>query len=65
MSEEDAKVLRDAIAAFNRGGVEQALGYFDPSVEWIGPPEWLEERLYEGHDGIRKVAALWTESVDV
>ena len=64
MSEGDVELVRKAIAAFNRGGVEEALDYFDPSVEWIGPPEWLEERLYEGHDGIRKVASLWTENFD-
>jgi ketosteroid isomerase-like protein len=56
--------VREVIAAFNRGGVEAALAYFDPHVEWIGPPEWLEERLYRGHEGIRKVASLWTEHFD-
>ena len=24
---------------------------FDAEVEWLAPPEWLEERLYKGHEG--------------
>jgi ketosteroid isomerase-like protein len=64
MSQENVEVVRDTLAAFNRGGVEAALDYFDPSIEWFGPPEWLEERLYKGHDGIRKIAAVWTENFD-
>jgi ketosteroid isomerase-like protein len=64
MSQENVEVVRDTLAAFNRGGVEAALDYFDPSIEWLGPPEWLEERLYKGHDGIRKIAAVWTENFD-
>jgi ketosteroid isomerase-like protein len=62
MSEENVEIVRDTLAAFNRGGVEAALDYFDPDIEWLGPPEWLEQRLYKGHDGIRKIAAVWTEN---
>lgn len=64
MSQSEVTTVREVLAAFNRDGVEAALEYFDPNVEWIGPPEWLEERLYRGHDGIRKVASLWTEHFD-
>jgi ketosteroid isomerase-like protein len=64
MSQENVEVVRDTLAAFNRAGVEAALGYLDPNIEWLGPPEWLEERLYKGHDGIRKIAAVWTENFD-
>jgi ketosteroid isomerase-like protein len=64
MSEQNVEIVRDTIAAFNRGGVEAALEYFDPDLEWIGPPEWLEDRIYRGHDGIRKIASVWTENFD-
>jgi ketosteroid isomerase-like protein len=64
MSEEDVKVMRDALEAFNRDGVEAALRYFDPDIEWVGPPEWLEDHLYEGHDGLRRLASQWTQSID-
>jgi ketosteroid isomerase-like protein len=62
VAEENVEIVRDTLAAFNRGGVEAALDYFDPDIEWLGPPEWLEQRLYKGHDGIRKIAAVWTEN---
>jgi ketosteroid isomerase-like protein len=61
---ENAEVVRRTLEAFNTGGVEAALRYFDPEVEWLGPPEWLEKHLYKGHDGIREIAALWGENFD-
>jgi ketosteroid isomerase-like protein len=64
MSQENAEVVSDAIAAFNRAGPDGALDYFDPDVEWVGPPEWPEDHVYEGHDGLRRLASGWTESFD-
>jgi ketosteroid isomerase-like protein len=61
---EDADVVRAMFDAFNRDGVEAALAYLDPEVEWIAPPEWLEEPVYRGHDGVRRVASLWYETFD-
>jgi ketosteroid isomerase-like protein len=52
------------LEAFNRGGVDAALHYLDPDIEWWGPPEWLEERLYRGHDGVRQLASFWTQTFD-
>jgi ketosteroid isomerase-like protein len=56
--------LLSAIHAFNEGGVESALEFFDPNLEWVAPPEWLEDRLYKGHDGLRRLAAYWTQLFD-
>jgi ketosteroid isomerase-like protein len=64
MSQANVEIVRDTIAAFNRGGVEAALEYLDPDIEWLGAPEWLEESLYKGHDGLRKLASYWTENFD-
>jgi ketosteroid isomerase-like protein len=64
MSVADVQSLRAAIAAFNDGGVEAALEYLDPSVQWIGPSEWLEDRVYEGYPGVRRLASLWIENFD-
>jgi ketosteroid isomerase-like protein len=64
MSEENVAVVRETLAAFNREGVEAALAYIDTEIEWIGPPEWLEKRMYRGHEGIRELAGVWTESFD-
>jgi ketosteroid isomerase-like protein len=64
MPEETAAPLLNAIEAFNEGGVEAALPYLDPEIEWVAPPEWLEDPVYEGHDGVRRLAAYWTELFD-
>jgi ketosteroid isomerase-like protein len=64
MSQENVEIVRDTIEAFNRDGVEAALAYFNPGVEWLGPPEWLEKDLYKGHDGIREIASVWSENFD-
>jgi ketosteroid isomerase-like protein len=64
VSKENVEVVCDAIAEFNRAGIEGALDYFDRSVQWFAPPEWLEDRLYEGHEGLRRVASVWTENFD-
>ena len=56
--------MLSAIEAFNQGGVESALAFLDPEIEWWAPPEWLEDPVYMGHDGIRRLAAYWTELFD-
>ena len=56
--------MLSAIEAFNQGGVESALAFLDPEIEWWAPPEWLEDPVYRGHDGIRRLAAYWTELFD-
>ena len=50
MSEENVEIVRDAIEAFSDEGVDAALEYCDPEIEWWAPPEWLEDRLYKGHE---------------
>jgi ketosteroid isomerase-like protein len=64
MPEERAAPMLNAIEAFNEEGVEAALPYLHPEIEWVAPPEWLEDPVYEGHDGIRRIAAYWTQLFD-
>jgi ketosteroid isomerase-like protein len=64
MSEEIAAPLRGAIEAFNDEGVDAALEFCDPEIEWWAPPDWLEDRLYRGHEGVRELAAFWSEQFD-
>jgi ketosteroid isomerase-like protein len=64
MLEERAAPMLNAIDAFNETNVEAALPYLHPEIEWVAPPEWLEDRLYKGHDGIRRLSAYWTQLFD-
>ena len=64
MAQEHVDVMRRTVEAFNTEGLEAALAHFDPEVEWIAPPEWLEERVYNGREGIGRLATSWGESFD-
>ena|SRR5215211_966330 len=64
MSRENVEIMRRAIKAFSDEGIDAALEYCDPEIEWWAPPEWLEDRLYTGHEGVRELAAFWNQQFD-
>jgi ketosteroid isomerase-like protein len=64
VSQRNVEISYDAIAALNRDGVEGFLAYCDPNVEWITPPNWLEDRVLNGYDGVRRAIALFDEQLD-
>ncbi len=64
MSQEGVDISTAAIAALNRDGVEGFLLYCDPAVEWIAPPDWPEDPVFKGHDGVRRAIALFGEQLD-
>jgi ketosteroid isomerase-like protein len=64
VSEANVKLTEDFFAAYNRGGTEAMLEYYDPDAELVAPPEWPEERVLWGHDGVRQIVANWEEQFD-
>ena len=60
----DADRLARAVDAFNSGGVEDALQFFVPDVVWIAPPEWPDQAIYEGYDGLRALEQIWRSNFD-
>lgn len=64
MSQENVEISSNAIAALNRDGVEGFLEYCDQDVEWITPPDWPEDPVFNGHDGVRRAIALFDEHLD-
>ncbi|MHB8233817.1 MAG: nuclear transport factor 2 family protein [Solirubrobacteraceae bacterium] len=64
MSRENVEASRQAIAALNSDGIEGFLAYCDADVEWVTPPNWLEERVFNGHEGVRRAIALFGEQLD-
>jgi ketosteroid isomerase-like protein len=64
MSQENVETSSNAIAALNRDGVEGFLAYCHPDVEWIAPPDWPEDPVFNGHDGVRRAIALFDEQLD-
>ena len=55
-------MLRHVFEAFNAGGIEAALAYVHPEIAWYAPPEWLEKRVYEGHEELRELASYWEQN---
>jgi ketosteroid isomerase-like protein len=36
--------------------------FYHSDVEYFTPPEWPEDAVFRGHEGIRRGAALWAEN---
>jgi ketosteroid isomerase-like protein len=64
VSQENVRLSSDAIAALNRDGVDGFLAYCDPDVEWITPPDFLEDRVFNGHEGVRRAINLFGEQLE-
>jgi ketosteroid isomerase-like protein len=64
VSQENVDLAYEARAAYDRGGVEAMLHYFDPDVELVAPPQWPDDRIGRGHDGVKQVFAAWAAQFD-
>jgi ketosteroid isomerase-like protein len=64
VSQENVELATAAFAAYNGGGMESVLEYFDPDVELIAPPQWLEDRILRGHAGPRQIQDGWDVHFD-
>jgi len=62
MSQENVEVVRASITTANTGGLEAALAYLHPDVEWLPLVDMPERQSFRGHEGIRRVAALLEEA---
>ena len=55
MSQENIEIARTAFDALNRGGLDEALVYVDPEIEFEPPNEALERpRSFKGHEALRE-----------
>jgi ketosteroid isomerase-like protein len=65
MSQENVEIANRFIGAYAAGaGIERALPVFSPDAVVYPFPEWVEESQYQGHVGVRKLTAVWTDSFD-
>ena len=64
MSQENIEIVRDTYKAFNARGVEGVLEYVATDAIWYPFPEWVEASEYPGHEGVRRLVAVWTENFD-
>ena len=64
MSARDLDLVREAFAAYERGGVEALAQHFHPDFEGVVPPELsAEPDTYRGREGLRRYFALWEEQI--
>src|SRR5512134_337661 len=55
MSEENVEIVRRAIEAHGREGLDASLRhYYHPEIEWTSTGDFIEPATYCGHDGIRR-----------
>jgi ketosteroid isomerase-like protein len=64
MSQENVEFVRRSFDAYASGGIEATFPFYAPDIVWDPGPEWVEETVYRGHDGIRRIDRVFLESFD-
>ena len=64
MSQENVELVRDAFQTFSAEGINAALSFFSADFVWYPTDRWLEGDAYRGHDGMRRLAAAFSENFD-
>jgi ketosteroid isomerase-like protein len=64
MSQENVEIVRNAFRAFAAGGTEAALSFFAPGFVWYVTDRWVEDSAYRGHEGMRRLAAGFSDNFD-
>jgi ketosteroid isomerase-like protein len=59
MGEEDVRVVREAMEAFERGDIDAALEHAHPDLVCVRMN--LDGAVFHGHDGFRQLMADWLE----
>jgi ketosteroid isomerase-like protein len=64
MSRENVEIVRKAFQIFSDKGIDAALSCFSPDVVWYPTDRWLDGSAYRGRDGMRILAAAFSENFD-
>jgi ketosteroid isomerase-like protein len=59
-----SELVRDGVERLGRGDLSFVTEHFAEDVRWFPAQPWMEDDVYEGHDGVRKLASLWFENFD-
>jgi ketosteroid isomerase-like protein len=54
VAQENVEIVRRSLEAFNHSGIEAALAFDDPDIEWITTGTYAEANTYRGHAGVRE-----------
>ncbi len=64
MSQQNVEIVRNAFQTFSADGIDAALSFFSPDVVWYPIDRWLDDSVYRGHDGMRRLAAAFSENFE-
>lgn len=65
MKPDGVKIVQRLFKALNRRDIDGALQDLDPGVKWHMSGRFARTtRVFEGHDGVREVVALFDEALD-
>lgn len=64
MSQQNVEIVRNAFQTFSAEGIDAALSFFSPEAVWYPIDRWLDDSAYRGHDGMRRLAAAFSENFD-
>jgi ketosteroid isomerase-like protein len=64
VSQKNVEIVRNAFQTFSAKGIDAALSCFSPDVVWYPTDRWLDGSAYRGHDGMRSLAAAFSENFD-
>jgi ketosteroid isomerase-like protein len=64
MSQENVEIVRNAFHSFGAKGIDASLSFVSPDVVWYPTDRWLDDSAYRGHDGMRMLAAAFSENFD-
>jgi uncharacterized protein len=65
MSQENVEIVRRVFEAFEHGGIDAALPFYDPDVTWETADDEPDAGTYHGHEGIRTLVGRWVEAFDL
>jgi ketosteroid isomerase-like protein len=64
MSHQNVEIVRKSFEAHRARGIEGSLPFYAPDFVWDAGPEWMEQRIYEGRDGVRRLDAIFNETFE-
>jgi ketosteroid isomerase-like protein len=64
VSQQNVETVRNAFQTFSAEGIDAAVTFYSPDVVWYTIERWLDDSAYRGHDGMRRLAAAFTENFD-
>jgi ketosteroid isomerase-like protein len=64
MSQENVEVVRRALEAYGREGLDGSLRYYHPEVELTSTAGYIEPATYCGHEGLRRYLGSMEEEFE-